>query len=157
MIKPYSAHPCLIIQQCPRAAHLPFLSICTPSCSHRTGQTVFFLCFSKSYCIQSGKKFLFRIFHAVAGDTSACQTPRELQHLDSRDDPDADSHLDRSQHSSNGDGQASAPGQGIALVVDKEVTSYLMMGALSPGLKRHAVTLFEGAGSGLRIVRGICI
>ncbi|CAL8463740.1 g3274 [Coccomyxa elongata] len=34
-------------------------------------------------------------------------------------------------------------GQGIALVVDAEVTSYLMMGALSPGLKRHSVTLFE--------------
>ena len=42
-----------------------------------------------------------------------------------------------------GEGEA-ATGQGIALVVDKEVTSYLMMGALSPGLKRHAVTLFEG-------------
>ena len=25
-----------------------------------------------------------------------------------------------------------------------QVTSYLMMGALSPGLKRHSVTLFEG-------------
>ena len=35
-------------------------------------------------------------------------------------------------------------GQGIALVVDQEVTSYLMMGALSPGIKRHAVSLFEG-------------
>ena len=36
-------------------------------------------------------------------------------------------------------------GQATALVVDAEVTSYLMMGALSPGLKRHSVTLFEGA------------
>lgn len=35
-------------------------------------------------------------------------------------------------------------GQATALVVDAEVTSYLMMGALSPGLKRHSVTLFEG-------------
>lgn len=35
-------------------------------------------------------------------------------------------------------------GHGIALVVDAEVTSYLMMGALSPSLKRHSVTLFEG-------------
>lgn len=34
--------------------------------------------------------------------------------------------------------------RGIALVVDAEVTSCLMMGALSPGLKRHSVTLFEG-------------
>ena len=38
----------------------------------------------------------------------------------------------------------SEDGQAIALVVDSEVTSYLMMGALSPGLKRHSVTLFEG-------------
>lgn len=38
----------------------------------------------------------------------------------------------------------SLAGQAIALVVDAEVTSYLMMGALSPGLKRHSVTLFEG-------------
>uniref|UniRef100_A0A383VSL6 FAM91 C-terminal domain-containing protein n=1 Tax=Tetradesmus obliquus TaxID=3088 RepID=A0A383VSL6_TETOB len=33
---------------------------------------------------------------------------------------------------------------GVAVVVDAETTSYLMMGALSPGLKRHSVTLFEG-------------
>lgn len=31
------------------------------------------------------------------------------------------------------------------MVTLAQVTSYLMMGALSPGLKRHAVTLFEGA------------
>ena len=39
---------------------------------------------------------------------------------------------------------AGEAGQATALVVDAEVTSYLMMGALSPGLKRHSVTLFEG-------------
>lgn len=42
---------------------------------------------------------------------------------------------------------ASALGGGarpaVAVVVDAEATSYLMMGALSPGLKRHSVTLFE--------------
>jgi len=32
----------------------------------------------------------------------------------------------------------------VALVVDAGVASLLMVGALSPGLKRHAVTLFEG-------------
>ncbi|GBG60524.1 hypothetical protein CBR_g5699 [Chara braunii] len=31
----------------------------------------------------------------------------------------------------------------FALMVDANLTSYLMMGSLSPGLKRHAVTLFE--------------
>ncbi|MEW5307506.1 MAG: hypothetical protein WDW36_009896, partial [Sanguina aurantia] len=39
---------------------------------------------------------------------------------------------------------AAAQGQAVAVVVDAEATSYLMMGALSPGLKRHSVTLFEG-------------
>ena len=33
------------------------------------------------------------------------------------------------------------------MTVAAQVTSYLMMGALSPGLKRHSVTLFEGARS----------
>ena len=37
-----------------------------------------------------------------------------------------------------------ALGEAVAVVVDAEVTSYLMMGAVSPGLKRHSVTLFEG-------------
>lgn len=32
----------------------------------------------------------------------------------------------------------------IAVVVDAQVTSFLMMGAMSPGLKRHSVSLFEG-------------
>ena len=39
---------------------------------------------------------------------------------------------------------ASGRGGALAVVVDAEVTSYLMMGALSPGLKRHSVSLFEG-------------
>ncbi|GBF94849.1 hypothetical protein Rsub_08021 [Raphidocelis subcapitata] len=41
----------------------------------------------------------------------------------------------------------------IAVVVDSEATSCLMMGALSPGLKRHAVSLFEaGRVSGGEVV-----
>uniref|UniRef100_A0A1D1YYA7 Protein FAM91A1 n=2 Tax=Anthurium amnicola TaxID=1678845 RepID=A0A1D1YYA7_9ARAE len=31
----------------------------------------------------------------------------------------------------------------VALIVDANITSYLMMGSLSPGLKSHAVTLYE--------------
>eukprot|EP00798_Chlamydomonas_sp_ICE-L_P005845 gene5845-6131_t len=41
-------------------------------------------------------------------------------------------------------GSSGEGGHAIAVVVDAEATSYLMMGALSPGLKRHSVTLFEG-------------
>lgn len=33
---------------------------------------------------------------------------------------------------------------GVALVVDSEVTGFLMMGALTPAVKKHSVTLFEG-------------
>lgn len=50
----------------------------------------------------------------------------------------------RLAHAGMGGGEG---GQATALVVDAEVTSYLMMGALSPGLKRHSVTLFEGSPS----------
>ena len=39
-------------------------------------------------------------------------------------------------------------GGAVAVVVDAEVTGLLMMGALSPGLKRHSVSLFEGADPG---------
>lgn len=42
-------------------------------------------------------------------------------------------------------GRDAGGGGALAVVVDAEVTSYLMMGALSPGLKRHSVSLFEGA------------
>lgn len=44
-----------------------------------------------------------------------------------------------------GAGREPGGGGALAVVVDAEVTSYLMMGALSPGLKRHSVSLFEGA------------
>lgn len=48
-----------------------------------------------------------------------------------------------------------AGGQAVALVVDAEVTSYLMMGALSPGLKRHSVTLFEGTLSASFLIQSL--
>ena len=37
-----------------------------------------------------------------------------------------------------------SPQRSLNAVLPMQVTSYLMMGALSPGLKRHSVTLFEG-------------
>lgn len=58
---------------------------------------------------------------------------------------DGSAHGDSRRGSETREGSGEGDeGQGIALVVDAEVTSYLMMGALSPGLKRHSVTLFEG-------------
>lgn len=82
-----------------------------------------------------------------AGDNAECLSPRDGAGLgiDGLSDvADNESQQDERQSSSGGGETAAVAGQGIALVVDKEVTSYLMMGALSPGLKRHAVTLFEG-------------
>lgn len=79
-----------------------------------------------------------------AGEGSECRSPREPRGLSidgASDAAETESHLEESHLSSE---PSLASGQSIALVVDKEVTSYLMMGALSPGLKRHAVTLFEG-------------
>ena len=32
----------------------------------------------------------------------------------------------------------------VAFVVDSAVTGFLMMGALTPEVKKHSVTLFEG-------------
>ncbi|KAG2497046.1 hypothetical protein HYH03_005046 [Edaphochlamys debaryana] len=43
-----------------------------------------------------------------------------------------------------GRGGGGVAGGAVAVVLDAEATGYLMMGALSPGLKRHSVTLFEG-------------
>lgn len=43
--------------------------------------------------------------------------------------------------------QAAMPAGGeaaVAVVLDAEATSFLMMGSLSPGMKKHSVTLFEG-------------
>ncbi|CAA6664342.1 unnamed protein product [Spirodela intermedia] len=47
-------------------------------------------------------------------------------------------HGSQSENRSSGSGSTR-----ICLIVDANITSYLMMGSLSPGLKSHAVTLYE--------------
>ncbi|KAG9450721.1 hypothetical protein H6P81_010686 [Aristolochia fimbriata] len=44
----------------------------------------------------------------------------------------------------------------LAFVVDANITSYLMMGSLSPGLKSHAVTLYEAGKLGDASVAELC-
>ncbi|KAK8601628.1 hypothetical protein V6N13_058688 [Hibiscus sabdariffa] len=44
----------------------------------------------------------------------------------------------------------------VAFVVDANITSYLMMGSVSPGLKSHAVTLYEAGKLGHAIIQDLC-
>ncbi|CAI9757865.1 unnamed protein product [Fraxinus pennsylvanica] len=44
----------------------------------------------------------------------------------------------------------------VALVVDANITSYLMMGSVSPGLKSHAVTLYEAGKLGNASIADLC-
>lgn len=44
----------------------------------------------------------------------------------------------------------------VAFVVDANITSYLMMGSLSPGLKSHAVTLYEAGKLGDSSIAELC-
>uniref|UniRef100_A0A0E0DQD3 FAM91 N-terminal domain-containing protein n=1 Tax=Oryza meridionalis TaxID=40149 RepID=A0A0E0DQD3_9ORYZ len=44
----------------------------------------------------------------------------------------------------------------VGFIVDANVTSYLMMGSLSPGLKSHAVTLYEAGKLGDSCIADLC-
>ncbi|KAL4282847.1 hypothetical protein GQ457_16G017240 [Hibiscus cannabinus] len=44
----------------------------------------------------------------------------------------------------------------VAFVVDANITSYLMMGSVSPGLKSHAVTLYEAGKLGHGCIADLC-
>ncbi|XP_047325391.1 protein FAM91A1 isoform X2 [Impatiens glandulifera] len=52
---------------------------------------------------------------------------------------------------------AASPGYArVAFVVDANITSYLMMGSVSPGLKSHAVTLYEAGKLGHASIADLC-
>ncbi|KAG4383183.1 hypothetical protein GLYMA_13G027300v4 [Glycine max] len=44
----------------------------------------------------------------------------------------------------------------VAFIVDANITSYLMMGSVSPGLKSHAVTLYEAGKLGHASITDLC-
>ncbi|OEL32995.1 Protein FAM91A1 [Dichanthelium oligosanthes] len=59
--------------------------------------------------------------------------------------------------SSDSDGQRKNSGTAyVGFIVDANVTSYLMMGSLSPGLKSHAVTLYEAGKLGDSCIAELC-
>ncbi|KAF8748891.1 hypothetical protein HU200_012818 [Digitaria exilis] len=59
--------------------------------------------------------------------------------------------------SSDSDGHKKNSGTAyVGFVVDANVTSYLMMGSLSPGLKSHAVTLYEAGKLGDSCIAELC-
>jgi len=84
----------------------------------------------------------FRVAEAEQPSVSGSQSGRTGDLLCS-----GDVETDEASSADTGAGLPSAANaaghKAVALVVDATVTSYLMMGSI-PGLKRHAVTLFEG-------------
>lgn len=99
---------------------------------------------------------------SVLHDSSLPSSPSNI--LSDEDDV---SHASVSSASIS-DGNALAQGDGtgaekcrgsparVALVVDANITSYLMMGSLSPGLKSHAVTLYEAGKLGDASIADLC-
>lgn len=64
---------------------------------------------------------------------------------------------DGSQQGYSGtDGLGPDSAQRVAFVVDANITSYLMMGSVSPGLKSHAVTLYEAGKLGHACIADLC-
>ncbi|KAK7300382.1 hypothetical protein RJT34_11226 [Clitoria ternatea] len=62
-------------------------------------------------------------------------------------------HGDASSSGNNGPRSAYTR---VAFIVDANITSYLMMGSVSPGLKSHAVTLYEAGKLGHASISDLC-
>ncbi|KAK6122981.1 hypothetical protein DH2020_043280 [Rehmannia glutinosa] len=85
-------------------------------------------------------------------------------------DEEDGSHATMGSANLSGDGSALQPGDvlwtensslaadcsRVAFVVDANITSYLMMGSVSPGLKSHAVTLYEAGKLGHASIADLC-
>ncbi|XP_014502963.1 protein FAM91A1 [Vigna radiata var. radiata] len=68
----------------------------------------------------------------------------ENDSIQQADTPASGSHASRSSYTR------------VAFIVDANITSYLMMGSVSPGLKSHAVTLYEAGKLGHASIADLC-
>ncbi|XP_012571751.1 uncharacterized protein [Cicer arietinum] len=99
---------------------------------------------------------------SILQETSIPGSPRSAV---SDEDISLASHGFDSMHIDN-DNQGDASGSGnygprspytrVAFIVDANITSYLMMGSVSPGLKSHAVTLYEAGKLGHASIADLC-
>ncbi|KAJ1432196.1 FAM91, C-terminal domain, partial [Sesbania bispinosa] len=102
---------------------------------------------------------------SIIGDSSILMSPRTSTVSD--EDASVASHgfenllIDKDsiqQGETSGSGN-NGPRSGytrVAFIVDANITSYLMMGSVSPGLKSHAVTLYEAGKLGHASITDLC-
>ncbi|KAL8490399.1 hypothetical protein ACS0TY_026053 [Phlomoides rotata] len=102
---------------------------------------------------------------SILQESTVLGTPRSLL-----SDEEGSSHASMGSANLFGDGSASQSGDAlwtentspaadcsrVAFVVDANITSYLMMGSVSPGLKFHAVTLYEAGKLGHTSIADLC-
>ncbi|XP_020264753.1 protein FAM91A1 isoform X2 [Asparagus officinalis] len=75
---------------------------------------------------------------------------------DDEDVSNASTSSSQQVHSKKKDDRLQSGIAHVAFVVDANITSYLMMGSLSPGLKAHAVTLYEAGKLGDSSIAELC-
>ncbi|XP_027939203.1 protein FAM91A1-like isoform X3 [Vigna unguiculata] len=80
---------------------------------------------------------------SVAGQNHD-NTPLENDSIQQADTSASGNHASRSSYTR------------VAFIVDANITSYLMMGSVSPGLKSHAVTLYEAGKLGHTSITDLC-
>ena len=76
--------------------------------------------------------------------TAFLRSPGTSEHAESTTSPGVSVAQPLGRTLSYDDKQDSGKYRGLAFVVDSDVTGFLMMGALTPEVKKHSVTLFEG-------------
>ncbi|XP_030482690.2 uncharacterized protein LOC115699433 [Cannabis sativa] len=107
---------------------------------------------------------------SILQETSVPRSPRTILSDEEASQPNASSSdifidgdnnnaLEGEAYSSGAEKYGAAAGSmyvRVAFIVDANITSYLMMGSVSPGLKSHAVTLYEAGKLGHASIADLC-